>query len=103
MEQVEAGDSPNLRPGPEAAALVAFVRAIGLRRGDVQRLSITGPDGGSIVDQTESPLERNKAQVMFFAGRKRPVEGFRPGHYRAAYLVTREGKIVVQRTFDLSL
>ncbi|WP_428658590.1 M23 family metallopeptidase [Reyranella sp.] len=103
MEQVEAGDSANLRPGNDAAALVAFVRTIGLRGGDVQRLSITGPDGGTIVDQTEKPLERNKAQFLIFAGRKRPPEGFKPGEYRADYSVVREGKILLQRTFEVSL
>ena len=70
----------------EAKALVAFVRAIGLRRGDVQRLSITGPDGATFVDHTEKPLDRDKAQVLLFSGKKRPPEGFRSGPYRADYL-----------------
>jgi hypothetical protein len=103
MEQVEAGDDANLRLGREATALVAFVRAIGLRRGDVQRLIITGPDGGTFVDQTERPLERDKAQFMFFAGRKRPSDGLKSGHYRADYSVAREARIVLQRTFEVSL
>jgi len=103
MEQVEAGDSANLRPDQEATALVAFVRAIGLRRGDVQRLSITGPDGGTFVDQTEKPLERDKAQFLLFAGRKRPADGLKSGHYRADYRVTREARIVLQRTFEVLL
>jgi murein DD-endopeptidase MepM/ murein hydrolase activator NlpD len=103
MQKVDEGDSANLRLRPDAPALVAFVRAIGLRRGDVQRLSVTGPDGGTIVDQTETPLERNKAQVLLFAGRKRPLEGFKPGRYRADYSVTREGRKVLERTFDVSL
>lgn len=103
MEQVEADDGANLRPGPEATALVAFVRAIGLRRGDVQRLYITGQDGGIVADQTEKPLERNKAQVLLFAGRKRPSEGFKPGQYRADYFIIREGKVLLQRTFEVSL
>jgi hypothetical protein len=103
MDQVEAGDSPNLRPDQDATALVAFVRAIGLRGGDVQRLSITGPDGGIIVDQTERPLDRNKAQILFFAGRKRPLEGLKPGPYRAVYLIIREGKVLLRRTFEVSL
>jgi hypothetical protein len=103
MEQVEANDGADLRLRPEAAALVAFVRAIGLRRGDVQRLSITGPDGGAIVDQAEKPLERDKAQVLLFVGRKRPLEGFKSGHYRADYFVIRDGKTLLQRAFEISL
>jgi hypothetical protein len=103
MEQVEAGDGANLRPDKDATALVAFVRAVGLRRGDVQRLAITGPDGGTIVDQTETPLERDKAQFLFFAGKRRPAEGLKAGRYRAVYVVTRDGRIVLERTFDISL
>jgi hypothetical protein len=103
MAEVEAGDLAELQPAREATALVAFVRAIGLRRGDVQRLSIAGPDGATFVDQTENPLERNKAQVLLFAGKRRPVEGLRSGRYRAAYLVTREGKVVLRRSFEVSI
>lgn len=102
MEQVEAGDGAGLRPVQDGTALVAFVRTIGLRRGDVQRLSIAGPDGGTFVDQTEQPLERDKAQVLLFAGRKRPSEGFRPGRYRADYSVTREGKVLLRKSFEVS-
>jgi hypothetical protein len=103
MEQIEAGDDASLRPEREGGALVAFVRAIGLKGGDVQRLVVTGPDGGTFVDQTEKPLGRDKAQFMFFAGRKRPSKGFPPGHYRADYSVTREGRVALRRTFGISL
>jgi hypothetical protein len=103
MEQVEAGDGATLRPDREAMALVAFVRAIGLRRGDVQRLIVTGPDGETFVEQTEKPLERDKAQFLLFAGKTRSLEGWKPGHYRAVYLVTREGRLLLQRTFEISL
>jgi hypothetical protein len=103
MEQVEAGDGAEPHLGQGAGALVAFVRTIGLKRGDVQRLAITGPDGGIIVDQTEKPLERDKAQFMLFAGRKRPPDGFKPGSYRADYFVERDGKVVLRRSFEVSL
>jgi len=103
MEQVEAGDHTDLRPGPEAPALVAFVRAIGLRHGDVQHLSIVGPDDRIFVERTETPLDRDKAQFLVFAGRKRPAEGLKPGDYRAIYTVTRDGKVVLQHSFELSL
>jgi hypothetical protein len=103
MEQVEARDGGGPPPGRDAAALVAFVRAIGLRRGDEQRLSITGPDGRTLVDRSEKPLERNKAQFLLFVGRKRPAEGFGPGAYRADYRVVRDGRIVLRRSFDVSM
>jgi len=103
MEQVESGDDANLRPDREATALVAFVRTIGLKREDVQRLIVTGPDGETFVEQTEKPLERDKAQFLLFAGKKRPAEGWKSGSYRAAYSVTRDGRVLLQRTFEVSL
>ena len=103
MDQVDEGVGSDLRLPRDAPALVAFVRAIGLRRGEVQRLTIIGPDGESVVDQAEKPLDRDKAQVLLYVGRKRPLEGFKPGRYRADYVVTREGRIVLQRTFEVSL
>lgn len=103
MEQVEAGDYAGLRPGKEATALIAFVRAIGLRRADAQRLSITAPDGATFVEQVEAPLERDKAQFLLFAGKRRPADGFKSGRYRADYSVSREGRIVLQRSFEVSL
>lgn len=103
MDEVEAGVGANLSPAQQASALVAFVRAIGLRGGDVQRLSITGPDGGTFVDQTQKPLERDKAQFLLFVGRKRPPDGFKPGPYRANYSVTRDSRIALERTFEVSL
>ncbi|MCW5734085.1 MAG: M23 family metallopeptidase [Enhydrobacter sp.] len=103
MDQVDEGIGANPRLPQDAPALVAFVRAIGLRRGQVQRLSVTGPDGETLVDQAEKPLDRDKAQMLLYVGRKRPSEGFKPGRYRADYFVTREGRIVLQKSFEVSL
>ena len=70
----------------------------------MQRLSVTrSPDGGTFVDQTEKPLERDKAQVLFFVGRKRPSDCLKSGHHRADELVTRDHQVVLQRSFEVSL
>jgi Peptidase family M23 len=101
-EQVEAGEIERTAPGPRAAALVAFVRAIGLKAGDVQRLSLVGPDKQIIADRTEKPLDRDKAQVLLFAGKKRPPGGWLAGRYQATYSVSRNGQIELERLFVLS-
>jgi hypothetical protein len=103
MEQIESGEAAGSPPGVEAQALVAFVRAIGLKRGDTQRLSITAPDGRLIADQAEKPLDRDKAQVMLFVGRKRPPAGWDRGPYRATYSVVRDGNVLLERSFEASL
>jgi hypothetical protein len=103
MEQIEAGEVERTPPGPRAAALVAFVRAIGLKAGDVQRLSLVGPDKQIIADHTEKPLDRDKAQVLLFTGKRRPPAGWLAGDYKATYRVSRNGQVELERLFVLSL
>lgn len=101
MADVEAG--AGIRPPPgDAPALVAFVRAIGLKAGDVQRLTVTAPDGRPFADTTAAPLDRNKAQTLLFAGKKRPGPGWPPGRYTALYTVTRDGRPALEQRFELS-
>ena len=50
----------------------------------------------------KKPLERDKAQVLLFVGRKRPSDCLKSGHHRADELVTREARIVLQRSFEVS-
>jgi murein DD-endopeptidase MepM/ murein hydrolase activator NlpD len=99
MEQVEAGELERTAPGSRAAALVAFVRAIGLKAGDVQRLSLVGPDKQIIADNSERPLDRDKAQVLLFTGKKRPPGGWPAGRYQATYSISRNGQIELERLF----
>jgi Peptidase family M23 len=102
MEQIEAGEVERTAPGARAEALVAFVRAIGLKAGDVQRLSLVGPDKQILADRTEKPLDRDKAQVLLFSGKKRPPGGWPAGRYQATYSVSRNGQIELERLFVLS-
>jgi hypothetical protein len=87
----------------DSPALVAFVRAIGLRGGDVQRLSIVDPDGKPFATYSPGPLDRAMAQYMLTAGRKRPAAGWTRGPYRATYQVERDGKLLIERAFELQM
>jgi hypothetical protein len=102
MEKIESGETNGIHYSTEAPALVAFVRAIGLKAGDVQRLSVKSPDGQLIVDKTEEPLDRNKAQTMIFAGQRRPPEGWPKGSYRAIYGVLHGGQVVLEQRFSMT-
>lgn len=97
MDDIEndAGRSPLT---PDAPAVIAFGRAIGLRKGDIQRIVLSGPHG-TLAAQSATPLDTNKDQVFFELGRKKPVLGWDPGEYKAAYSVLREGKAVMERVF----
>jgi hypothetical protein len=99
METVESGELAAPRLSEDAAVLSAYVRAVGLRTGDVQRLRINAPDHRPIADHTAQPIDRNKAQVMMFVGVRRPPTGWLAGRYVADYSVSHDGRMVAERQF----
>jgi hypothetical protein len=103
MEGIESGEARSQRPTPASPALVAYVRAIGLQTGDVQRLTLIGPDGAALAENKAEPLDRPKAQFMLFTGIRRPASGWRSGVYRARYTVERSGKAALEQEFTLDL
>lgn len=103
MEAIESGAAEQDVPGTASPALVAYVRAIGLKGGDVQSLTLFDADGKPVARNTAAPLDRDKAQWMMFAGIRQPAGGFRPGLYRALYRVERDGKPAIEQAFGISL
>jgi len=102
MDIIEDGNAEKKLPAIDSPAIVAFIRAIGLKAGDTQRLAVTNPVGNVLAENRAVPLDKNKAQVMLFAGRKRPVGGWDQGVYKATYVVERDGKVVLKKEFELS-
>lgn len=103
MEGIESGEAERTVPTTQSPALVAYVRAIGLKGGDVQILTLFDTDGRSIAQNRAPPLDRAKAQWMMFAGIRQPAGGFRPGLYRAIYRLERGGKPVIEQAFGIAL
>lgn len=94
----------NAAPAPpnRNSALVAYARGIGLERGDDVRIELRGPDG-TLLAENRTILDRDKAQQLLFAGRKRPPAGWPAGRYTARFEVRRAGAVAAARTFDLTL
>jgi hypothetical protein len=103
MEQIEDGSAGKELPSASAEAIVVFVRAIGLKTGDAQRLAIKDPLGKVIAENRSPQLQTNKAQFMLFTGRKRPSTGWERGTYKATYVVERDGRVVLKRDMELPL
>lgn len=103
MELIESGDVKNHPPNGQSYALAAYVRAIGLQRGDEQILSIAGPDGSVFSEHAPAPLERNKAQYFISSGRNRKTSAWPKGTYTATYRVTRNGVEHLRKSFDVRL
>jgi murein DD-endopeptidase MepM/ murein hydrolase activator NlpD len=103
MDLIENGKADRELPSADAPAIVAFVRTIGLKAGDVQRFALRDPGGHVIAENRAAPLENDKAQVLLFAGRRRPASGWNPGTYKATYVVERDGQVVLKRDLELTL
>jgi hypothetical protein len=84
-------------------ALVAYVRAIGLAAGDVQRLELKGPDGAVLAASDAAPLDRSKDDYFMFVGKRLTAARWPAGSYRARYAVRRGGAEVLAKEFDLKL
>jgi hypothetical protein len=103
MESIESGEAGRQPPNGQAQALVAFFRAIGLRKDDVHRIAIIAPDGTEFVKSEGRTLMRDEAQTFLFAGRKRPPSGYPSGEYKARYEVLSGGKVVLSAETSLRL
>ncbi len=97
MAAVEAEAAGPLRA--RAETLVAWVRAISLEAGDVQRLVVRTPDGQILAQNQLPPLANPRAQSLIFTGRRRPADGFRAGTYEATFEVVRGGRVVINHRF----
>lgn len=103
MAMLESGEAERQQPAADSLALLAYVRGIGLRAGDIQSLALTAPSGKVLTDHRAKPLERNQAQNLLFAGAKRPAGGWESGVYRALYQVLNDGKVVLERRFEMDI
>lgn len=74
-----------------APALVFWVTIFGIEAGDTVTLRVTGPDGKPVIE-SRTRLEKAKARLFRYAGRKRKTPAWPPGTYRGkATLVREEG------------
>jgi len=97
MELIESGEIAKHSVTSASEALVAYVRAIGLQAGDQQFLAVQGPGGASISTNNLPALDRDKAQYLVIAGKKRTEAAWPVGRYTATYRVTRDGAEVLRK------
>lgn len=101
MDKVESGTLA--APNAAAPAVLAYARAIGLKAGDVQTLTLKAPDGSVLRTNKAAPLPRDQAQNFIFTGVQKPAGGWAKGRYAGEYVVQSGGRTVLQRRFELGL
>jgi murein DD-endopeptidase MepM/ murein hydrolase activator NlpD len=98
IETVETGLTPRDRPQAGSGTLVAYGWLINLQSGDILGLTLSDGQGEAVADNTET-LDRDKAQYLVQAGRKR----LKPGSYSATLTVTRQGVQVISAKSSIML
>jgi len=83
-------------------ALVLWGAAFGVRKGDVLRLTVTGPGGGVMIDR-RARIPRDRAWHIAFSGAKRPGAGWRTGRYQGVVRHLRGGKLMSARRIAVTL
>lgn len=101
MGDVEAGGMTV--PDARSPNLLAYARMIGLQKGDQLALTLTGPGGAVLAQSRTAPMDRDKAQYLAYAGKRRTAPSWPAGTYRARVQVLRGGKAVSERPFALTI
>jgi hypothetical protein len=92
-------DGPPMPPGRLSQALVGYIWAINLSKGDRFSLRIE-KDGQVFSEQTTQPLDRSKAVYVAYSGKKgRPTAG----RYRLETAIVRRGSRIVVGSRELTL
>jgi hypothetical protein len=102
MDAIET-DEVGLNPVGRNTSIVAYVRVIGLRTHDEQSLSVHSPDGVLLASYQAPPLESDKAQMFVSTGRTPPKSAWPDGLYRATYVLKRDGREILRKTFEHGL
>ncbi len=100
MDDIESGALRQHQPRPDSLELVAYARAIGLRKGDIQVITIRFPDGSTRSESRLPALDRDKAEFFISTGRRRDQPRWPHGTYQASYRVLNNGAEVLVKTFD---
>ena len=90
METVQHDASTPTALGADAPALVLWALTLGLEPGDLLRLSISGPDGGTVFSH-EKVLDRTQIRRIDYGGRRARGAGWTPGVYVGEVRLLRPG------------
>ncbi|MGK9232133.1 M23 family metallopeptidase [Inquilinus limosus] len=92
-EAARRGDYADVKGGRNVP-LVLWAESFGVRGGDIQIVTIAGPDGKP-VHQDRTVLAESKNLWSVFSGRRAPPGGWKPGTYTGRFQLERSGTIVI--------
>jgi murein DD-endopeptidase MepM/ murein hydrolase activator NlpD len=101
VERLEIDDRPPL-PVRTSDAILYYLRAANLKKGDRASFRLEGPSG-LLAEATLDPLDRPKAVFRPYVGKKRPDTGWPAGTYIGSARILRDGKVIAERQGRLEL
>lgn len=101
FNQVKAGTARDAMLTITSPGLIVWGYVFGGRKGDVTRITLTGPNG-EIVNY-EDALEKNKAQFFRAAGKRLKAPSWPAGVYTAGFNLIRDGQVIDSGTTFLEL
>lgn len=98
LAEIEDGQHGKARLAPRAPTLVFWSHVFGLRRGDVERLTVRGPNGRVFVENPAAPAPRDKATYFRYVGRRLKGASWPRGTYVGEYRLVRDGVTILEAT-----
>ena len=100
LDSIEQGVAPH--SGEDSPALVFWVNVVGIREGDIQEVTISGPDGNLLVSNSQI-IEKSKVNWLSYVGKKRPQGGWPRGIYTAVYYLQRDGAPILEQKTSMRI
>ncbi|MCK1689086.1 M23 family metallopeptidase [Bradyrhizobium sp. 145] len=97
IDEIETGEIKRSLLGSRSAAVVAYVRAIGLQAEDEQAIELRSPHGQIIAEYRAPKLPRDQAQYFISVGQKLSGAAWPLGTYTATFML-RRGDFEIERT-----
>jgi len=87
---------------PSAPQLTVWVDIMGVQRGDVLHVVVLDPTGEEVLS-IDDRFDEPKVLAFKYVGKRRPIQLWQTGTYRAALTLLRDGKAVFGQTHRLQI
>ncbi len=95
MRGVEEGIYHETALTTNSDGVIYFLRIMGLQVGDVQNVTLVGPNGAEIAQERITHTGRNKAVFLRYVGQKKPDTGWQVGQYIGKFQLLRNGEVIL--------
>lgn len=100
MNSIEKGETTPLTA--DSPALLFWVNVVGIKEGDQQEITITGPDGKLLIRNAQI-IKKSKVNWLSYVGKKRPSGGWQKGTYKATYTVKHDSEAIVEQDTSVTI